>query len=149
MLKEFLQDIWQLMQINDTEKYKDYLSFILTISTTTLSIGVSVFTLTTAFIVNKRDALKEIRDNVQNGGISLRLAKQIKNAQTFLKKMKGITTKSIWIMSISLLILLSVSILKVFPENNYIHILFIGIIIIFYILITCLIQLCRWHLNHK
>lgn len=135
--------------MSDIEKYNDYLSFILTISTTMLAVGVSVFTLTTAFIVNKRDALKEINDDIQNGGVSLTLAKRIKNAQIFIARMKNITNKSIWLMAVSLATLIGASIFKLFTPTNCVHILFVGIITIFFLLLLCMLQLCRWYLNNK
>ena len=94
MLKEFLHDICQLVQM-DNNQYEDYLSFCFTIATTMFAAGISVLTLTVAFIANKRDTLKTLTTNARQSGISLSLAKQIDAAQRFIKNMKDITNQAI------------------------------------------------------
>ena len=72
MLKESLQAIWQLLQMTDEKAYENFLSLCMTIATTLLSVGVSVFTLTTAFVVSKKDSLNELGRQVEEGGPATR-----------------------------------------------------------------------------
>lgn len=75
MLKEFSQDIWQILLMNNLN-FDAYLSLCTTISLSLLGVGVSVFTLTTAFIISKKDVLRNILKQIEIGGSSISLLKQ-------------------------------------------------------------------------
>lgn len=81
MLGESFQNIWQQILMIDEKAYENFLSFSMTIATTLLSVGVSVFTLTTAFIVSKKDSLNELGTQVEEGGQSLTLARRMNALQ--------------------------------------------------------------------
>ena len=91
MLRESLQAIWQQLQMTDERAYEDFLSLCMTIATTLLSVGVSVFTLTTAFVVSKKDSLNELGRQVEEGGHSLTLARRMNALRRFIMTMKSVT----------------------------------------------------------
>ena len=144
MLKEFLHDICQLVQM-DSNQYEDYLSFCFTIATTMFASGISVLTLTVAFIANKRDALKTLTSNAQQSGISLSLAKQIDAAQRFIKNMKDITNQAIYAIGISGCSTLLYCIFKSTNPTVFVHILGLSVLIAVLLVCVCLYKLCIWY----
>lgn len=147
MWKEFLQDIWQHVQMNNSEDYKEYLSFCLTISTTILSIGVSIFTLTTAFIVNKKEAILELHREVEKGGISLSLSRRIQVSQNFIRKMKQVTRFALYAIAVSLILLVSICFFRALQPTNIAYLLSIIMIVGAIFLTISLISLFRWYLK--
>lgn len=144
MLKEFLQDICQIAQMNSNQ-YEDYLSFCFTIATTMFASGISVLTLTVAFIASKRDALKTLTNNAQQSGISLTLSKQISATQRFIKKMKDITNQAIYAIVLSGCSTLLYCIFKCIKPTIFAHILGLSVIISIIFVCVCLYKLCNWY----
>ncbi len=144
MLKEFLHDICQLVQMSSNQ-YDDYLSFCFTIATTMFASGISVLTLTVAFIANKRDALKTLTTNAQQSGVSLTLAKQIDAAQRFIKNMKDITNKAIYAIGISVGSTLLYCVFKSINPTVFVHILGLSVVIAIFFICICLYKLCKWY----
>lgn len=144
MLKEFLQDICQLVQMNSNQ-YEDYLSFCFTIATTMFASGISVLTLTVAYIANKRDVLKTLTIKAQQSGISLTIAKQIDAAQRFIKKMKGITNQAIYAIGMSGCSTLLYCIFKSINQTVFVHILGLSVLIAVLFVCVCFYKLCIWY----
>ena len=144
MLKEFLHDICQLVQMNSNQ-YDDYLSFCFTIATTMFASGISILTLTVAFIANKRDALKTLMTNAQQSGFSLTIAKQIDAAQRFIKGMKDITNKAIYAIGVSVCSTLLYCVFKSINPTLFIHILGLSVVVAVSFVCVCLFRLCKWY----
>lgn len=142
MLKEFLHDICQLVQMSSNQ-YEDYLSFCFTIATTMFASGISVLTLTVAFISNKRDTLKTLTTYAQQSGISLTLGKQIDAAQRFIKNMKDITNQAIYAIGTSGCSTLLYCIFKNINPTVFVHILGLSVFIAVLFVCICLYKLCR------
>lgn len=75
--------------------YTDILNSCLSVLIGGLSVAIAIFTLTTAFIISKRDVLKDLEQQVDERGVSLNLARRIKATNTFISKMRKITNNSI------------------------------------------------------
>lgn len=129
----------------NSNQYEDYLSFCFTIATTIFASGISVLTLTVAFIANKRETLKILTTNAQQSGISLTLAKQIDAARRFIKNMKDITNKAIYAIGISGCSILLFCIFKKLNPSLFIHILGLSVFISVLFVCICLYKLCRWY----
>ncbi len=123
MLKESLQTIWQQILMTDAKAYEDFLSLCMTIATTLLSVSVSIFTLTTAFVVSKKDSLNELGRQVEEGGQSLTLARRMNALRSFIKTMKFITKMSMAAVLSSVLSLLLVAFLRSTSTRLYVHLL--------------------------
>ena len=123
MLRESLQTIWQQILMNDVKAYMDFISLCLTIATTLLSVGVSIFTLTTAFVVSKKDSLNELGRQVEEGGPSLTLARRMNALRSFIKTMKLVTKISMVVIASSSLSTLLVVIFRSFFAGVYVHLL--------------------------
>ena len=129
----------------NSNQYEDYLSFCFTIATTMFASGISVFTLTVAFIANKRDTLKTLTTNAHQSGISLIIAKQIYAVQQFIKKMKDITNQAIYAIGISVCSTLLYCIFKCINPTVFVHILGVSILIAVLFVCVCLYKLCIWY----
>lgn len=140
MLKEFLQDICQLVMIDN---YTDYLSFCLTISTTIFASCISILTLSIAFISNKKDLLKQLLYSQEQKGTSLTLAKQIGATTKFIMTLKEITNKSILTLAISVISILLYCLFKLLQPTCVIHVLSVSIIISIYLMSICVFKLCK------
>ena len=75
--------------------YSDILSSCLSIIMGGLSIAIAIFTLTTAFIISKREVRNELERQINEGGISLTLTRRVKAINTFIKRMRKVTNNSI------------------------------------------------------
>lgn len=148
MWREFLLDIWQYVQMSEEDKYLDFLSFYLTLATTLCGVGISIFTLTSAFIVSKKDSLKQLKDEINKDRISLSYAYRIQSLQVFIKRMKEVTTSSIWLISFSLISIITIWILKLCQPNNWSYIVLLCIISAFVFLFVCLYKLYSWYIKY-
>lgn len=72
--------------------YPDFTSLSLTCVTTLFSVNIAVFTLTIAFLLNKKEMLKLILKQIQDDGISLSLSNKYNSAREYISKMRYITT---------------------------------------------------------
>lgn len=146
MLKEFLRDIWQSLMMTDSQ-YNSFLSLILTISTTLLSIGISIFTLSTAFFVSKKDGLKEVSEQISQAGNSLILAKRYKALKRFIHVMKSISKQTLFVSISSIVTIVCVLVFRQFSFSMYIYLVYIPLIISVVYTCICLYSLIRWFLK--
>ena len=102
MLREFLQNIWQTIPMNN-DWYSNLLSVCCTIAAAMFSAGVSLLTIAIAFIAAKRDVLKQLYCDKMNDGSSLSIARKIKATKRFIQNMQRITNMSINVIIVSLL----------------------------------------------
>lgn len=72
--------------------YSEFASLSLSCMTTLFSVNIAVFTLTIAFLLNKKEMLKLILKQIQDGGISLSLSNKYNSAREYISKMRYITT---------------------------------------------------------
>lgn len=72
--------------------YSEFASLSLSCITTLFSVNIAVFTLTIAFLLNKKEMLKLILKQIQDGGISLSLSNKYNSAREYISKMRYITT---------------------------------------------------------
>ena len=75
--------------------YSDILNSCLSVLMGGLSVVIAIFTLTTAFIISKRDMLKDLEQQIDEGGVSLNLARRISATSTSISRMRKITNNSI------------------------------------------------------
>ncbi len=144
MLKEFLLHIYTIAQIN-SEIYETLLTIYFTLATTFFASGLSVLTLSIAFISGKKDILKQITIEIENNGSSLSLAKKKDSAINFIRNMKKITNLAIATMGISIISLLLCIIFFFKYCPILIHVVSILTIISLSFLITSISILCRWY----
>lgn len=76
--------------------YSEFESLCLSCITTLFSVNIAIFTLTIAFLLNKKESLKLILKQIQDGGISLTLSNRFNSAKVYISKMKSITTTAAW-----------------------------------------------------
>ena len=88
-----------------------------------LSITIAVFTLATAFIISKRDLRNDLEQQINEGGVSLTLARRIKAINIFITRMKKITNKSIIATIIFVVGLIMYVIFRLLQPSWYISIL--------------------------
>lgn len=146
MLKEFLRDIWQSLMMTDSQ-YNSFLSLILTISTTLLSIGISIFTLSTAFFVSKKDGLKEVSEQISQAGNSLTLAKRYQALKRFIHVMKSISKQTLFVSISSIVTIVCILVFRQFSFSMYIYLVYIPLIISVVYTCICLYSLIRWFLK--
>lgn len=146
MWREFLQDICQTAMISD-DLYQDYLSFCFAIATTIFASGISILTLSVAFIASKRDELQRLMLDCKQGGMSLTLAKHISASQRYIKTMKKITHTALFAMISSSVAVILYVIFSILPPTICIHFLGVSIILPIAILGVCIFTLIKWLLK--
>lgn len=72
--------------------YQEFESLCLTCITTLFGANLSVFTLTIAFLLNKKEEKKLVSKDILDGGISLTLSNRYNSAIKYIGKMRVITT---------------------------------------------------------
>ena len=147
MLGESFQAIWQQILMTDEKAYEDFLSLCMTIATTLLSVGVSVFTLTTAFIVGKKDCLNELGTQVEEGGQSLILARRMNALRRFIKTMKSVTKMSMTVVISSFLSILLVAVLRNVSAGTHAHLLTLTSLVSVAFTVMCICILFKWFLR--
>ena len=148
MWREYLLDIWQYVQMSDPDKYADLLSFYLTLATTLCGVGVSIFTLTVAFIVSKKDSLKQLNSELSQSGISLSVAYKRQSLHGFIKRMGKVTTSSMWLVCFSMMSIVIIWVLKLCPPSNWLYIVLLWIIVAFAFLGICVYRLSIWYIKY-
>lgn len=142
MLKEFLRDIWQSLMMTESQ-YNSFLSLILTISTTLLSIGISIFTLSTAFFVSKKDGLKDVYEQISQDGNSLTLAKRYQALKRFIYVMKSISKQTLFVSLSSIVAIICVLVFRQFSFSMYVYLVYIPLMISVVFTCICLYSLIR------
>ena len=145
MWVEFLHNIF--MQVSmDEKEYTAFNSLSLTLATTFLSIGISVFTLSIAFIDSKKIDLKHTYDECEKG-ISLSLSRKINSLSNFIRIMTEIANLSLWNIVFSF-VTISLSIIFGHMDYNiFVYIILIPITINIVLTVLSLWKLFRWY--HK
>ena len=147
MLGESFQNIWQQILMTDEKAYEIFLSFSMTIATTLLSVGVSVFTLTTAFIVSKKDSLNELGTQVEEGGQSLTLARRMNALRRFIKTMKSVTKMSMTVVISSVLSILLVIVFRNLSAGAHVHLLTLTSVLSVVFTVMCIWVLFKWFIK--
>ena len=147
MLGESFQNIWQQILMTDEKAYEKFLSFSMTIATTLLSVGVSVFTLTTAFIVSKKDSLNELGTQVEEGGQSLTLARRMNALRRFIKTMKSVTKMSMTVVISSVLSILLVIVFRNLSAGAHVHLLTLTSVLSVVFTVMCIWVLFKWFIK--
>ena len=147
MLGESFQNIWQQILMTDEKAYENFLSFSMTIATTLLSVGVSVFTLTTAFIVSKKDSLNELGTQVEEGGQSLTLARRMNALRRFIKTMKSVTKMSMTVVISSVLSILLVIVFRNLSVGAHVHLLTLTSVLSVVFTVMCIWVLFKWFIK--
>ena len=131
----------------DEKAYENFLSFSMTIATTLLSVGVSVFTLTTAFIVSKKDSLNELGTQVEEGGQSLTLARRMNALRRFIKTMKSVTKMSMTVVISSVLSILLVIVFRNLSAGAHVHLLTLTSVLSVVFTVMCIWVLFKWFIK--
>ena len=147
MLRESFQAIWKQILMTDEKAYVDFLSLGMTIATTLLSVGISVFTLTTAFIVSKKDNLNELGKQVEEGGQSLTLARRMNALRRFIKTMKSVTKMSMAVVISSVLSILLVVVFRNVSAGAHVHLLTLTSVLSVVFTVMCIWVLFKWFLR--
>lgn len=147
MLGESFQNIWQQILMTDEKAYEKFLSFSMTIATTLLSVGVSVFTLTTAFIISKKDSLNELGTQVEEGGQSLTLARRMNALRRFIKTMKSVTKMSMTVVISSVLSILLVIVFRNLSAGAHVHLLTLTSVLSVVFTVMCIWVLFKWFIK--
>lgn len=142
-----MQAIWQQLLMTDEKAYEDFLSLCMTIATTLLSVGVSVFTLTTAFLVSKKDSLNELGQQVEEGGQSLTLARKMNALRRFIKTMKSVTKMSMAVVISSIMSILLVIVLRNVSAGAHAHLLTLTSLVSVAFTVMCIWILFKWFLR--
>ncbi len=133
--------------MTDEKAYENFLSFSMTIATTLLSVGVSVFTLTTAFIVSKKDSLNELGTQVEEGGQSLTLARRMNALRRFIKTMKSVTKMSMTVVISSVLSILLVIVFRNLSAGAHVHLLTLTSVLSVVFTVMCIWVLFKWFIK--
>lgn len=133
--------------MTDEKAYEDFLSLCMTIATSLLSVGVSVFTLTTAFVVSKKDNLNELGRQVEERGQSLTFARRMNALRLFIKTMKFVTKMSMVVVVSSVLSIVLVVIFKSFSAGVYVHLLTLCSMVSIAFTVMCIWILFKWFLR--
>ena len=133
--------------MTDEKAYENFLSFSMTIATTLLSVGVSVFTLTTAFIVSKKDSLNELGTQVEESGQSLTLARRMNALRRFIKTMKSVTKMSMTVVISSVLSILLVIVFRNLSAGAHVHLLTLTSVLSVVFTVMCIWVLFKWFLR--
>lgn len=123
--------------------YSDILSSCLSVLIGGLSITIAIFTLATAFIINKRDMRNELEQQINEGGISLTLSRRIKTTNNFINRMRKITNNSIGATIIFIIGLLAYVVFQLIRPSWWIGILItiVGIGVIYTLCVIVLLFL--------
>lgn len=133
--------------MTDEKAYENFLSFSMTIATTLLSVGVSVFTLTTAFILSKKDSLNELGTQVEEGGQSLTLARRMNALRKFIKTMKSVTKMSMTVVIFSVLSILLVIVFRNLSAGAHVHLLTLTSVLSVVFTVMCIWVLFKWFIK--
>lgn len=132
------------LTMNETE-YSSFLSLCLALATMLLSIGISMFTLSVAFIDGKKQELSSTYDKVEQGGVSLSLSRKIKSLILFIQTMIFIANKAIWIVILSFFTILIVIIFMNIDVKIWAYLICVPLIASILITVRSLWKLFIWY----
>ena len=146
MLKASFQDIWQSLKMTDAQ-FEAYLSLMMTIATTLLSIGISIFTLSTAFVVSKKESLRELGEKIEKQGDSLTLSKRFRSIQGFIYVMRLISKNALFVMATSFVAIIFVLVFRQITNTTAAYFIYLPIIMALVFASICIFQLIKWYLK--
>jgi len=129
--------------------YQELESLCLTSITTLFSANIALFTLTIAFLLNKKESLKLILRQIQDGGISLSLSNRFNSAKEYISKMRFITTIAAFGIVLSILGGLLYLIFIFLPHTYWSLIILLPIIGSGICCVIALAKLLIWYLKNK
>lgn len=125
--------------------YSEFESLCLTCLTTLFGANLAVFTLTISFLLNKKEYLKLILKEIQDGGISLTLSNKFSSTKEYISKMKFITSVAA-IGVISSVFAALVYIIFLFLSHSYwILIILIPIVLSALCCVASMVKLLLWY----
>ena len=128
-------------------QYEAYLSLMMTIATTLLSIGISIFTLSTAFVVSKKESLRELGEKIEKQGDSLTLSKRFRSIQSFIQVMRLISKNALFVIASSFVTIMLVLVFKQITNTIAAHVIYLPIIMSLVFASICIFQLIKWYLK--
>lgn len=128
-------------------QYNTLLSIMLTISSTLLSVGISIFTLSTAFIVSKNERLRETIENIEKGGNSLMMSKRYQSLRNFILIMKKIARYSLFTFATSFITIILIIIFESIPPTNYVYVIYLPLLVCIFFSVMCICKLIKWYLK--
>lgn len=129
--------------------YSEFESLSLSCITTLFSVNIAVFTLTIAFLLNKKDMLKLILKQIQDGGISLSLSNKYNSAREYISKMRYITTVAAVGIISSVLGGLIYLVFLFIPQTYWVLIILIPILLSGFCCGVSLIKLLVWYFKNQ
>ena len=129
--------------------YPEFESLSLSCITTLFSVNIAVFTLTIAFLLNKKEMLKLILKQIQDGGISLSLSNKYNSAREYISKMRHITTTAAVGIISSVLGGLIYLVFLFIPQTYWILIILIPILLSGFCCGISLFKLLVWYFKNQ
>lgn len=129
--------------------YSEFESLSLSCITTLFSVNIAVFTLTIAFLLNKKDMLKLILKQIQDGGISLSLSNKYNSAREYISKMRYITTVAAVGIISSVLGGLIYLVFLFIPQTYWVLIILIPILLSGFCCGVSLFKLLIWYFKNQ
>lgn len=129
--------------------YSEFESLSLSCITTLFSVNIAVFTLTIAFLLNKKDMLKLILKQIQDGGISLSLSNKYNSAREYISKMRYITTVAAVGIISSVLGGLIYLVFLFIPQTHWVLIILIPILLSGFCCGVSLFKLLVWYFKNQ
>ncbi|HJH77858.1 MAG TPA: hypothetical protein OIM43_12810 [Prevotellaceae bacterium] len=127
--------------------YTEFETLCLTSLTTLFSTHIAVFTLAVTFLLNKKETLRLIIQQIEDGGISLSLSNKVYSAKKYIAKMSYIVKISIWGICTSFIAGIIYILFLFLPHSYWILIILIPIIISGICCVISIIKLLIWYLK--
>lgn len=128
--------------------FDNFMSICLTCITTLFSVNISVFTLTVAFLFNKKESIKLILKQINENGISLSLSGKYNAAQMYIQKMRFITTTALIGVILSIIGGFTYIVFLFIPHSYWALIILVPIILSVFCCGISLSKLFYWYLKN-
>lgn len=128
--------------------YSEFESLCLTCLTTLFGANLAVFTLTISFLLNKKEYLKLILKEIQDGGISLTLSNKFSSTKEYISKMKFITSVTATGVICSVVAALVYIVFLFLSHSYWILIILIPIILSALCCVTSMAKLLLWYFKN-
>lgn len=128
--------------------YSEFESLCLTCLTTLFGANLAVFTLTISFLLNKKEFLKLILKEIQDGGISLTLSNKFSSTKEYISKMKFITSIAATGVICSVVAALVYIVFLFLSHSYWILIILIPIILSALCCVASMAKLLLWYLKN-
>lgn len=144
----YLLDILPRMQMN-SDIFNEILNYSLDIAVAVLSISISIFTLSTAFIVDKKAQIRILGEKIKELGQSLTYAYELQACRNFIKKMRKIADTAILAAGSSVIILLLYIVFRQIESTFWIFsIVCIDVITLIFLALS-IGHLSKWYIKQK